>query len=93
MIDRNELGEKIFTDIYSVIIDNGLNIDPLANELGDEIDDFVELILDCSERNEEWAIKNLSVGNVVRNTKNHFAQLTTFLYVAGVRVKKKKAGY
>ena len=53
MIDRNELGEKIFTDIYSVIIDNGLNIDPLANELGDEIDDFVELILDYSEGNED----------------------------------------
>ena len=57
MIDRNELGEKIFTDIYSVIIDNGLNIDPLANELGDEIDDFVELILDCSERNKEKEFK------------------------------------
>ena len=51
MIDRNELGEKIFTDIYSVISDNKLNIDPLANELGDEIDDFVELILDYSEKN------------------------------------------
>ena len=50
---RDQLGEKLFTDIYSVIIDNGLNIDPLANELGDEIDDFVEMILDCSERNEE----------------------------------------
>jgi hypothetical protein len=50
---RNQLGEKLFTDIYSVIIDNGLNIDPLANELGDEIDTFVELLLDCSEENEE----------------------------------------
>jgi len=50
---RDQLGEKLFTDIYSVIIDNGLNIDPLANELGDEIDTFVELLLDCSEENEE----------------------------------------
>jgi len=43
-------------------------------------------------KGKKWK-KNLSVGNVVRNTKNHFAQLTTFLYVVGVRVKKKKAGY
>ena len=50
---RDQLGEKIFTDIYSVINDNKLNIDPLANELGDEIDDFVELILDYSERNKD----------------------------------------
>jgi hypothetical protein len=49
--ERDQLGEKIFTDIYSVIIDNGLNIDPLANECGDAIDDLVEFLLDTSERN------------------------------------------
>ena len=50
---RDQLGEKLFTDIYSVIIDNGLNIDPLADECGNDINRLVEILLDTSERNEE----------------------------------------
>ena len=50
---RDQLGEKLFTDIYSVIIDNGLNIDPLADECGDDIDRLVEILLNRSEGNEE----------------------------------------
>ena len=51
--DRDQLGEKIFENIYSVLIDNKLNIDPLANELGDTINDFVDEVIAYSERNEE----------------------------------------
>ena len=50
---RDQLGEKLFTDIYSVIIDNGLNIDPLADECGDDIDRLVEILLNRSEGKEE----------------------------------------
>ncbi len=52
-IERDQKGEKLFEGIYSVLTDNKLNIDPLANELGDEIDTFVELVLDYSEGNKE----------------------------------------
>jgi|TARA_Y100000310_G_scaffold111399_1_gene109770 hypothetical protein len=51
--ERDQLGEKIFENIYSVLIDNKLNIDPLANELGDTIDTFIEVVLDYSESNKE----------------------------------------
>jgi len=51
--ERDQLGEKIFENIYSVLIDNKLNIDPLANELGDTINDFVDVVIAYSERNKE----------------------------------------
>ena len=51
--ERDQLGEKLFEGIYSVIVEQKLNIDPLANELGIEIDAFVELVLDYSERNKD----------------------------------------
>ena len=51
--ERDQLGEKIFENIYSVLIDNKLNIDPLANELGDTINDFVDVVIAYSESNKE----------------------------------------
>ena len=51
--ERDQKGEKLFENIYSVLVEHKLNIDPLANELGNEVDAFVELVLDYSERNEE----------------------------------------
>ena len=51
--ERDQLGEKIFENIYSVLIDNKLNIDPLANDLGDTINDFVDVVIAYSERNKE----------------------------------------
>ena len=50
---RDQLGEKIFENIYSVLIDNKLNIDPLANELGDTINDFVDVVIAYSESNKD----------------------------------------
>ena len=51
--ERDQLGEKIFENIYSVLIDNKLNIDPLANELGDTINDFVDVVIAYSESNKD----------------------------------------
>jgi hypothetical protein len=50
---RDQLGERVFEGIYSVIADNKLNIDPLANELGDTINDFVDEVIAYSESNKE----------------------------------------
>ena len=55
--ERDQLGEKIYADIYSVIADNKLNIDPLANECGDDIDRLVEILLDTSERRRETVVR------------------------------------
>ena len=49
---RDEQGEKLFEDIWGVIKANNLKMNPHANELGNEIDTFVELLLDTSEGNE-----------------------------------------
>ena len=58
MITKNEQGEKLFEDIWGVIKANNLKMNPYANELGDEIDTFVELLLDTSEGNEALEVKN-----------------------------------
>ena len=50
---RDQKAEQIFEAIYSVLVEHKLNIDPLANELGNEVDAFVELVLDYSESNKE----------------------------------------
>tara|TARA_B100000745_G_C19981104_1_gene332366 strand:- start:423 stop:620 length:198 start_codon:yes stop_codon:yes gene_type:complete len=55
--ERDQKAEQIFEDIYSVLVEHKLNIDPRANELGVEVDTFVELVLDYSDQQETTVVR------------------------------------
>ena len=60
--ERDQQAERLFGAIYAVFVDHKLKIDPFANDLGDEVDDFVELVLDFSEGKQDDDQFNHGIG-------------------------------
>jgi hypothetical protein len=60
--ERDQKAESIHEAINIVLRDQGVNFNPRADDLGDEIDDFVELVLDFSEGKQDDDQFNHGIG-------------------------------